>query len=125
MPYNIVVLSEEAILYNPAFETIFVISFIIAIFSLILAFVFLKLNSITEYFFVDMIFDIMSNICWISLVVSFLSAIIMLAFQYEDTGRKKYSVVAQTEEQIEYIYDNYDITGSDGDIYYIEERTEQ
>lgn len=122
MPYNIVVLSEASIMCNPVFETIFVISFIVAIFSLILASVSWKFNSITEWFFVDMIFDIMSDICWISLAVSLFSAVIMSAFQYEDTGRKKYSVVAQTEEQIEYIYDNYDITGSDGDIYYIEER---
>lgn len=122
MPYNIVVLSEASIMCNPVFETIFVISFIVAIFSLILASVSWKFNSITEWFFVDMIGDIMYGICWTSLVASFLSAVIMLTFQYEDTGRKKYSVVAQTEEQIEYIYDNYDITGSDGDIYYIEER---
>lgn len=122
MPYNIIVLSEEAILCNPVFETIFVISFIASIFSFILALVCLKFDSIIDWFFADMIFDVMSNVCWISLAVSFVSLIIMLAFQYEDTGRKKYSVVAQTEEQIEYIYDNYNITGSDGDIYYIEEK---
>lgn len=122
MPYNIIILSEEAIMCNPVFETIFVISFIVTIFSFILALISSKFSSITEWFFVDMIFDIMSDICWTSLVVSLLSFVIMLAFQYKDTGRKKYSVIAQTEEQIEYIYDNYNITGSDGDIYYIEER---
>lgn len=122
MPYNIIVLSEQPIMYNPIFETIFVVSFVIAFFDFVLAFVSLEFSHITDWLFVDIVFDIMSNICWVSLVVSLFSAIIMATFQYEDTGRKKYSVVAQTEEQIEYIYDNYDITGSDGDIYYIEER---
>ena len=121
MPYNIVVLSEEAILCNPIFDTILPIAAIsFALSSLIIL---IMIGFSFDIFSTpgEIIFDFISIVWGISAVLSLIS-IIGMDFPYEDTGRKKYSVVAQTEEQIEYIYNNYNITGSDGDIYYIEEK---
>lgn len=121
MPYNIVVLSEASIMCNPVFDTIFPIAIIsFALSSLVIL---IMIGFSFDFFstFGGIIFDFISIVWGISAILSLIS-IIGMDFPYEDTGRKKYSVVAQTKEQIEYIYDNYDITGSDGDIYYIEER---
>lgn len=121
MPYNIIVLSEEAILCNPVFDMILPIAAIsFALSSLvILTMICFSFNIFSTPG--EIIFDFISIVWGISAILSLIS-IIGMDFPYEDTGRKKYSVVAQTEEQIEYIYDNYNITGSDGDIYYIEEK---
>lgn len=121
MPYNIIILSEEIILCNPIFDTIFPIAFMLFCLSslIVLIMIFFSFNIFSTPG--EIIFDFISIVWGISAILSLIS-IIGMDFPYEDTGRKKYSVVAQTEEQIEYIYDNYDITGSDGDIYYIEER---
>lgn len=121
MPYNIIVLSEEAILCNPVFETIFPIAFISLVLSSLVILIMKGCSFDIFSTFGGIIFGFISIVWWISAILSLIS-IIGMDFPYEDTGRKKYSVVAQTEEQIEYIYDNYNITGSDGDIYYIEER---
>lgn len=121
MPYNIVVLSETSIMCNPVFDTIFPIAAISFTLSTLVILIMIGLSFDIFSTFGEIIFDFISIIWGISAVFSLIS-IIGMDFPYEDTGRKKYSVVAQTEEQIEYIYDNYYITGSDGDIYYIEER---
>lgn len=121
MPYNIIILSEEAILCNPIFDTIFPIAIISFCLSslIILIMIFFSSNIFSTPG--EIIFDFISIVWGISAILSLIS-VIGMDFPYEDTGRKKYSVVAQTEEQIEYIYDNYNINGSDGDIYYIEEK---
>lgn len=121
MPYNIVVLSEASIMYNPVFDTIFPIAVISFALSSLVILIMIGFSFGIFSTFGGIIFDFIFIIWGISAVLSLIS-IIGMDFPYEDTGRKKYSVVAQTEEQIEYIYDNYYITGSDGDIYYIEER---
>lgn len=122
MPYNIIVLSEQPIMYNPIFLNILYISltFIFITTFVIIICMFFSYFSIFSVF--DFVFDIATFFWTISTIVCLISLFVSECYPYEDTGRKKYSVVAQTEEQIEYIYDNYDITGSDGDIYYIEER---
>ena len=121
MPYNIVILSEASIVCNPICDAILPIAIISFSISSLITLI-LVASSFDIFSFVgEIIFCILKIVWTVSVVLSF-AAIIGTEFQYEDTGRKKYSVVAQTEEQIEYIYDNYDITGSDGDIYYIEER---
>lgn len=121
MPYNIVVLSEEAILCNPVFDTILPIAIVLFALSSLVILIMIGFSFDIFSTFSGIIFDFIFIIWGISAIFSLIS-IIGMDFPYEDTGRKKYSIVAQTEEQIEYIYDNYDITGSDGDIYYIEER---
>lgn len=121
MPYNIVVLSEEAILCNPVFDTILPIAIVLFALSFLVILIMIGFSFDIFSTFGGIILDFIFIIWGISAIFSLIS-IIGIDFPYEDTGRKKYSIVAQTEEQIEYIYDNYDITGSDGDIYYIEER---
>lgn len=121
MPYNIVVLSEASIMCNPVFDTIFPIVSISFALSTLVILIMIGFSFDIFSTFGGIIFDFISIIWGISAVFLLIS-IIGMDFPYEDTGRRKYSVVAQTKEQIEYIYDNYDITGSDGDIYYIEER---
>lgn len=118
MPYNIVVLSVEPVLDNPIALIICLISLITAIICIVL---FILFCIFSFWFELDNITDIVSNIAMISLYTAFISAFFG-TFEYHDTGLKKYSVIAQTEEQIKYIYDNYDIVDSDGDIYYIEEK---
>lgn len=121
MPYNIVILSEASIMCNPVFDTIFPIAIISFALSSLVILIMICFSFDIFSTFGGIIFDFISIVWGISAILSLIS-IIGMDFPYEDTGRKKYSVVAQTKEQIEYIYDNYDITGSDGDIYYIEER---
>lgn len=119
MPDNIIVLSESAILSNPICEKIFIISTIFIFLSLFLAFI---STGTSEVCFI--IWDIISYTISISGVFFIISLIGVANFPYYDTGYKEYTVIAQTEEQIKYIYENYDITGSNGDIYYIQERIE-
>lgn len=118
MPHNIVVLSVEPVLDNPIALIVCLISLTTVIICIVLFILFCIFGF---WFDADNITDIVSNIAMISLYTVFISAFFGM-FEYHDTGLKKYSVIAQTEEQIKYIYDNYDIVDSDGNIYYIEEK---
>ena len=127
MPYNIIILSESAILYNPVFETLLVISFlssVIFIFVTVVIAALCDFKPFCDSFVIIDVFDVVAKITTLSLITCFVSAFCTCFFPYKDSGYKEYTVVAQTEEQIKYIYDNYDITGSDGDIYYIKERND-
>lgn len=121
MPYNIVILSEASIICNPICDAILPIAIISFALSSLVILIMIGFSFDIFSTFGGIIFDFISIVWGISAILSLIS-IIGIDFPYEDTGRKKYSVVAQTEEQIEYIYNNYKITDSDGDIYYIEER---
>lgn len=125
MPNDVIVLNEQPIMNNPICEKILFVCFIILCLSGIVAYIALIIDSIFNLYFIDYIFDIASILCAICMIMCLISIFGTECIQYNNTGLKKYTVIAQTEEQIEYIYDNYDITGSDGNIYYIEERTEQ
>lgn len=118
MPYNIVVLSVEPILDNPISLAICSIGLVIVFICLFLFILFIFLSFWRNF---ESVIDIISNIGIVWLLVVFVFAFFG-SFGYHDTGLKKYSVIAQTQEQIEYIYNNYDIVDSDGDIYYIEEK---
>lgn len=127
MPDNIIVLSESAILYNPIFAALFVISFlssVIFIFAAVVIAVLSNFKPFCDSFVTIDVFDVVGKIAALSLVTCLISAFCVSLFPYKDSGYKEYTVIAQTEEQIKYIYENYDITGSDGDIYYIQERIE-
>lgn len=118
MPYNIVVLSVEPVLDNPIALAICSIGLVVVFICLFLFILFGFLNFWWDF---ESVQDIISNIGIMCLLVTFVFALFD-SFEYHDTGLKRYSVIAQTQEQIEYIYNNYDIVDSDGDIYYIEER---
>lgn len=118
MPYNIVVLSVEPILDNSISLAICSIGLVIVFICL---FLFILFGLLGFWWDFESVQDIVSNIGIMCLLVVFVFALFS-SFGYHDTGLKKYSVIAQTQEQIEYIYNNYDIVDSDGDIYYIEEK---
>lgn len=127
MPDNIVILSESAILYNPIFTALFAISFlsfVIFIFAGVVIAILSNFKPFCDSFVTIDVFDVVGKIAGLSLITCLVSALCASLFPYKDSGYKKYTVIAQTEEQIKYIYENYDITGSDGDIYYIQERIE-
>lgn len=127
MPDNIVILSESAILYNPIFTTLFVISFFFSAFFIFVAIVIAVLSNFKPFcnsFVTIDVFDVVGKITALSIITCLVSVFCASFFPHKDSGYKKYTVIAQTEEQIQYIYNNYDITGSDGDIYYIQERIE-
>lgn len=127
MPDNIVILSESAILSNPIFTALFVISFFSSVIFIFVAVVIAVLSNFKPFcnsFITIDVFDVVGKIAALSLIACLVSAFCASFFPYKDSGYKEYTVIAQTEEQIKYIYENYDITGSDGDIYYIQERIE-
>lgn len=118
MPYNIKVL-EEKLIENISFLDFASLVFLIlavSLFVFIFPIIFEKHKDFYDFFIIKKYSKIMI-LCLI------ISIILFVLYKINGTSyTKRYVVILENTEQIEYIYNNYDILNINGNIYYIEER---